>query len=54
MRLKNDQGGRAIELRMGCGERLSLCQTRGLSDRAMLQECTASPEKRKGIAEQKR
>jgi hypothetical protein len=53
MRLKNDQGGRAIALRMGCGERLCLCQTRGLSDKATLQESTATPEKRKGIAEQK-
>ena len=54
MKLKNDHRVRAIELRMGCGERLSLCQTRALSDRASPQEENTAPARRKGTAEHKR
>jgi hypothetical protein len=55
MKLKNDHRVRAIELRMGCGERLSLCQTRSLNDRASSpQEENTAPARRKGTAEHKR
>lgn len=42
MKLKHNPTERMIELRMGCGERLSLCQTQSLRERGFQQEQVAA------------